>query len=136
VKKVILFAFALILATTPALAITVGTDLGFATVKSPLGPINGALGLGYTPTGSVTSYLLKVGYPLAKLGEVATDVGVFFTDTSPTTGAVTGITLGALVNIAPNFAIGADYILLRNAAGASTYLMFPVAVAVKASLDL
>jgi hypothetical protein len=136
VKKLTLLVFALMIVSAQAMAITIGTDLGYATVKSPLGPINGALGLGYTPAGSVISYCVKVEYPLTKLGEVAIDVGAFYADTSPATGAVTGLTCGALVNLASNFAIGADYVLVRNAGGASTYLVPGAAVAVKAAINI
>ncbi|OGC03597.1 hypothetical protein A3H38_05360 [candidate division WOR-1 bacterium RIFCSPLOWO2_02_FULL_46_20] len=141
-KKIILLAFAVMLATTPVLAgINIGSSIGFATLNLGLNDnITVILGANYISTAgvSMTGLLGKVNYNLAKAGEVQPNVGLYYTTNGAAAATTTiGLTWGVLTPLTSSLSIGADFVLASStsAAGVSTTSILP-AVAVAATYSL
>ena len=127
-KKLILIAFALILAVTPVFAsgLKLCSWNGWATLGKDLtNDLSGQLGLGYTSAAGTgtTFYLLKVDYKLAKVGKIQPAWGIYYNSSSAAGATATiGLTWGVSVPVWKNLALGYD-IIVANSTGNTTRIL-------------
>ena len=131
-KKLVLFAIALILATTPALAagnLSVGTlgatpILGFMLNEN----IGAAIGGTYNSTASTYTYLIALSYNLAKVGEVQTSVGLAYASgNAAAQQSTTSLSWGVGTLVQPNLGIGLDFILASSQSPVAATSILPAA---------
>lgn len=118
-KKIILLAFAVMLATTPVLAgVTIGSYGFMPTLGMQFNEnLSGRLGATYVTTAGAgtTNYLVNLEYNLAKAGEVQSSMGIYYANSSAAGATATfGLTYGVVANLATNLALGADFVLVSS----------------------
>ncbi|MBI5399998.1 hypothetical protein HZB07_05255 [Candidatus Saganbacteria bacterium] len=138
-KKIVLLLVVIVIGTTAFAAapktapmamdnrggLAIGTALGFPTLQYSFNrDMTGQLGASYASGGgaSSTAYLIKVDYNLQKVGEVQSNMGLFYSSNGAAAATtVLGLTYGLSTKVAANFSLGADFILFNSlSAGATT----------------
>ncbi len=125
----LLVAAVFVFAPVSAQALSVGDWGGWPTIGTQFNDnLSGYLGFAYYGTGTSSNVLAKVDYNLAKLGDVQTKAGVYYTMTSPNTGTALGLTWGASIMAVKNLSVGFDVILARANGTPSSTDVLPGAV--------
>jgi len=141
-KKVLLslliVAF-MLTAASYAGGLSIGTWGGYSTLGYDINDkVSGTIGSYYTnSTTSTYGLLLKADYDLAKLGEVQTEIGMFYFTTSAGTAGQMGLTYGVETMVKDNLSLGADFIVVDStsyASGATSLTRVFPAVAITAAL--
>ena len=116
-KKLMMLLIVAAVALTPvcAQALSVGDWGGWPTVGMQFGDKFAGY-LGFSTFGSTARswYLAKVDYNLAKLGDVQTKAGAYYSTTSPDIGTQLGLTWGAAIMPVNNLSLGFDIILAEQ----------------------
>ncbi|MBU0501902.1 MAG: hypothetical protein ABIH69_03515 [bacterium] len=141
-KKVLftlLIAVFALTAASHAGSLSVGTWGGIATLGYDINDtVSGSVGSFFTnSTTSTYGLLLKADYDLAKLGEVQTEIGMFYYTTSAGAWGQLGLTYGVETMVQDNLSLGADFIVVDStsyASGATSLTRVLPAVAITAAL--
>ena len=139
-KKLVLLAFALILATAPAMALSIGSWGTSPVLGFDLGNIDISVGIDHVSSGGTATYpmLLKADLGLQKIGDADTCVGIYYTTNGASSATtVIGLTWGMSANVVSNLSVGADIVIATSTStgGTSTSDILGSAV-VKTSLAL
>jgi hypothetical protein len=125
----LLVVAAFVFAPVSAQALTVGDWGGWPTVGTQFNDnLSGYLGYSYFGSTSTSWVLAKLDYNLAKMGDVQTKAGVYYTMTSPNSGTSLGLTWGASIMAVKNLSVGFDVILARANGTPSSTDVLPFAV--------